>query len=362
MNSDNKSFKQAAALISLLLIGGLLVYTLSGFLTAFLSAIILYVLFKPVMKFLCEKWRWNKNIAVLAIIIISFVTILLPFSGITLMLSTKVNYVLNHSEDIITGLKRVDAFLNEKIGVAILSDESLTKIREAAASIIPQALGKTMEALTTMGILYFILFFLLKQYGIVEEKMEEYLPFSRENAHKFISELKSMVFSSVLGAPLLAIIQGLFAWFGFWMFGLPEPLFWGTVCGFFSLIPMVGTALVWIPAGLFQLTAGLQWQGIAILLYGGLIITNIDNVFRFVLQKKIADVHPVITLLGVIMGINLLGIPGIVFGPLFLSWFLLLVKIYKSEFGDAPKIILSDSPGFDEIKSEAQKKPVNENE
>ena len=137
-----------------------------------------------------------------------------------------------------------------------------------------------------------------------------------------------------MGAPLLAILQGICAGLGFWIFGLDEPWFWGVICGFMSFLPVVGTAMVWIPAGIYMLTANTSWQGSGILIYGAIVITNIDNVFRFWLQKKFADVHPLVTVLGVIIGLNWFGIPGIVFGPLLLSYFLLMVKIYKEEYGE----------------------------
>lgn len=359
INPERQSIRQLAALTCLVVIGGFLVYTLSSFLTAFLSAIILYILLKPVMRLLCVRWKWKPVLAVVALMLLSFITILLPVAGLSYMLSTKVNYVINHSDEFIKGLYSADAYIKTHTGFALLSEDSMIKIKDSAANLIPQFLSKTLDTVGTIGILYFILFFLLRHYGIVEEKMAEYLPFNEENAHLFITELESMVYSSVLGAPLLAIIQGLFAGLGFWIFGVPEPLFWGTICGFFSFLPVVGTALVWIPAGILQYAAGYHWQGIAILLFGGLIITNIDNVFRFVLQKKIADVHPVVTLLGVIMGIDLLGLPGIVFGPLFISWFLLLVKIYKNEFSDKPKIVISSSSQtIQEMKDEIIKQEI----
>jgi predicted PurR-regulated permease PerM len=111
-----------------------------------------------------------------------------------------------------------------------------------------------------------------------------------------------------------------------------------------SFLPVVGTAMVWIPAGIYIITAKTNWQGSGILIYGAVVITNIDNVFRFWLQKKFADVHPLVTVLGVIIGLNWFGIPGIVFGPLALSYFLLMVKMYKEEYGEKKLFRSSTSP------------------
>jgi predicted PurR-regulated permease PerM len=135
-----------------------------------------------------------------------------------------------------------------------------------------------------------------------------------------------------MGAPVLAILQGLVAGAGYWILGLDEPWFWGAITGFMSFIPLVGTALVWIPAGIYQLVNAENWQGAGILIFGALVITNIDNVFRFALQKRFADVHPMVTVLGVIVGLRWFGITGIVFGPLMISYFLMMARLYQEEY------------------------------
>lgn len=159
-------------------------------------------------------------------------------------------------------------------------------------------------------------------------------PYKEENAELFAKELISQTYSNVIGAPLLAIIQCVFAIAGFYFFGLNEPIFWGLICGVLSFIPFVGTALVWVPAGLVQLSVGESWQGIGLLIYGAVIITNVDNVFRFVLQKKFADVHPLVTVFGVIIGLNWFGLPGLIFGPILISYFLIMLKVYRLEYGN----------------------------
>ncbi|HAP00795.1 MAG TPA: hypothetical protein DCQ93_02610 [Bacteroidetes bacterium] len=106
------------------------------------------------------------------------------------------------------------------------------------------------------------------------------------------------------------------------------------MCGCTSIIPVVGAGLIWIPAGLYLLSTAEPWRGIGILIYGAVVISLIDNVFRFFFAKWFADVHPVITILGVIVGLQWFGLPGLVFGPLLISYFFLLLKIYKKEFVD----------------------------
>ncbi len=315
-------------LLIILIAGALLIWSLSGFLTAFLLCIILYVLLKVPFRYLTEKRRWTPTWATVALMLLSFVTILVPFWILYQLLSSKVYYAVTHGDEIMVAVQHADDFLFTRTGVRLLSPETIRKMQGVITSFIPSVLGQTADLLANIGMMYFMLYYLLKNTGKSEAFLREHLPVKGENAKRFSDELEMQVYSNVLGAPLLATVQGISAGLCFWLCGLDEPWFWGTICGFMSFVPMVGTALVWLPAGIYQLSTGMTWQGVVILVYGALVITNIDNVFRFVLAKKIADVHPLITILGVITGLNWFGLPGIVFGPLLLSYFVILVKMY----------------------------------
>lgn len=327
-----KDYRRAASLLIIIILGIFLAYTLSSFITAFLSAVIFYVLMKPLMKYFVVKRRWSKTWATILLLLLSLVLFLGPAWTLYGLLASKINYALVHSTELITGLKQMDDYIWNMAGIRILSEDMLKKIQEIAANIIPQILGATADMLATIGMMYFMLYYLLMNFGKNEKMLGDLLPLEEEKALRFSGELESSVFSNVLGAPVLAILQGLCAGMGFWIFGLEEPWFWGAITGFMSFIPIVGTAIVWIPAGVYQLVNGENWQGIGILLFGGIIITNIDNVFRFTLQKKFADVHPIVTVLGVIVGLQYFGITGIVFGPLLISYFLLMIKMYREEY------------------------------
>ncbi|MFN8155422.1 MAG: AI-2E family transporter [Bacteroidia bacterium] len=327
-----KDYRRTASLLIIIGLGIFLAYSLSTFLTAFLSAVIFYVLMKPLMKYFVVKRRWSKTWATVLLLLLSLILFLGPAWTLYGLLASKINYALVHSTELMAGLRQMDDYIFNMTGIRVLSDDMLKKIQEIAANVIPQILGATADMLATIGMMYFMLYYLLMNFGKNEKMIGDLLPVEEEKALRFSGELESAVFSNVLGAPVLAILQGLCAGLGFWIFGLEEPWFWGAITGFMSFIPIVGTAIVWIPAGIYQLVNGDNWQGIGILIFGGIVITNIDNVFRFTLQKKFADVHPIVTVLGVIVGLNYFGITGIVFGPLLISYFLLMIKMYREEY------------------------------
>jgi predicted PurR-regulated permease PerM len=159
-----------------------------------------------------------------------------------------------------------------------------------------------------------------------------FLPFKREKIELFGKELVAQTFSNAIGVPAIAVAQGIIGFIGYTIAGVPEAGFWAMVTAFASVIPVVGTGLVWVPAAVYLFVVNHTWQGAFMLGWGVLILGTTDNVVRFMLAKKMADVHPIITVLGVIMGLKYFGLIGLVFGPVLISYFIILLKIYYLEY------------------------------
>jgi predicted PurR-regulated permease PerM len=125
-------------------------------------------------------------------------------------------------------------------------------------------------------------------------------------------------------------VQGALLANGFWIFGIPDPVFWGVVGAFISFLPVVGAPTLCIPASIILFADGHSVKGVLLLAYGLLFIGNIDNFLRMIINRRLANTHPIISVIGVFIGLPLFGILGLVFGPLLLSYFLLLVEIYET--------------------------------
>lgn len=163
----------------------------------------------------------------------------------------------------------------------------------------------------------------------MEQYVNDLLPFNDDNTQNVIHEINMIVRSNAIGIPLLAVIQGGVAMIGYWIFGAPNILFAGFLTCFASIIPMVGTALVWFPIAVYMALIGNWVQAIGLAIYGGAVISQLDNLIRFIIQKKMADIHPLITVFGVVIGLSLFGFMGVIFGPLLLSLFFLFVDMFK---------------------------------
>jgi predicted PurR-regulated permease PerM len=329
---DNERLKQIVFLLILAFLAIILFKELYSFFPGFLGAVTFYVLSRKYMFRLVEVRKWRKNWAAATIMILSFLIILLPFGLLVNMLTAKVAYAINHSSELIKGLEKINQQLQQNTGFELMTDARLQKIQEYITNVLPGFVGATFNTLTAVAIMYFILYFMLVNAREMEEALYEYIPLKDENVELLGSEMKNMVVSNAIGIPLIALIQGVISLIGYLIFGVPEPVFWFVVTSFTAMLPIIGAAAVYVPMGVYMLSIGQTWQGIAVLAYGFGVVGSSDNIFRMMLARKIGDVHPLITIFGVIIGVSLFGFIGLIFGPLLISLFIVLLKIYSNEY------------------------------
>jgi predicted PurR-regulated permease PerM len=178
----------------------------------------------------------------------------------------------------------------------------------------------------------FVLYYMLYNGRELERMLNRLIPLRQENINMLASETKKLVRANALGIPLISIIQGLTATLGYFIFGVNEWALWGFLTGVFAFFPVVGTMVIWVPLVLYTYAIGDTWHATGLLLYSVLVTGNVDYMARITLLKRMGDVHPVITILGVLVGLGLFGFIGLIFGPLLVNYIIVLFKIYMNEF------------------------------
>jgi predicted PurR-regulated permease PerM len=168
----------------------------------------------------------------------------------------------------------------------------------------------------------------------MEKWLNKFIPFKQENINRLAAETRTMVTANAIGIPVISIIQGIVATIGYWIFGVHEIALWGFLTGVFAFFPIIGTMVIWAPLVIYLYAVGLNWQATGLMIYSFAVTGNVDYLTRLTLMRRMADVHPLITVIGVIVGLGLFGFVGIIFGPLLLSYIIVLVKIYMNEFVD----------------------------
>jgi predicted PurR-regulated permease PerM len=343
------SLKQSRiiALVLIFILGIFLLFSFKNLVSAVLGAVIIYVLFKPLYISLINKYRINRPLATTIIILLSFIIIIIPFLSLSLMLVNRIIYYIEHPELIRNIVSTVETFIGERLNQPAIIEDALKTTGNWVVGIFPVFMDTAFAIFLSIAMMYFFLYFMLTKYEIFESIMIKYLPFRAKNIEHFGSELKNVTYANIVGQGIIAFAQGGLLAIGFWIFSIPDPVFWGLIAFFLAFIPIIGTPFVFVPAALIEIAAGNNFSGIGILVYGFVLVINIDNLLRLWINKKMGDIHPLVTITGVIIGIPIFGILGIVFGPLLISLFILLVRLYEAAFltiteGEKEKIISKD--------------------
>ncbi|WP_343330085.1 AI-2E family transporter [Polaribacter staleyi] len=301
------------------------------YLSGVLGAVTFFVLLRKVMIFLVKK-KWKPNLAAAFLILVSFIGILLPISGILLMLANKVSDVVGNSEEVVTEFKTQLTSLESKVGYSFAESIDAAKVSSWITDSLQGFVGSTFNIVISVGLMYFLLYFMLINENIIRKSIYKYVPINEVNLKIIGLEVQSMVRSNTIGIPLVAVAQGIIALIGFLIFDINNPFFWFTIVTVGSMIPFIGTFVGILPVFILTLASGDSFAAWGILIYGMVVVGSTDNIIRLLVLKKLDDVHPLITLIGVIVGVPLFGFIGLIFGPLLISLFLVIVKIYRKEF------------------------------
>ena len=331
----NNRMKQVGMVLLLLSLLVMFVRELSFFMSSILGSFTLYILLRKPYFCLIRRWKWNSLVANLFLIGIA-VFALLIFGGV--IFGTGFIKLKDFSPHVIVDtVTRFQTLLIEKTGYNIFSKEITLKVAQWMSSLLPGIFNLTNSVLSNLVMMIFILFFLLKGGRKMEVHLEKMLPLSPKSTALLKKETNSIVIANAVGIPMIIIIQAAFACLGYWFFGIKSPVVWGALTGLFGIVPILGTTIIWFPLSLFLILNGEVGMGIGLMAYCFVIITNIDNVFRMLFMGKYANVHPLITVFGIILGLKLFGFWGIIFGPLLIAGFLILLKIYRLEFLEEEK-------------------------
>jgi len=306
-----------------------LLYGLVDLFPAILGSIVMYTLFLPLHKWFVNQKKIRPVFSVLIIIIGSLLVLVIPFIFLSSLLANKLGAILSQPILIDNAIEKVKSLVGVNVDEQNYVDKAITFLQEFFIDKFSSAINVFLNLLLTFAIMYFLLYYMLIDYVKFELNVKKYIPFNIEQSVKFSGELKNTTFANIIGQGFICLVQGSLIGIGFLIFGIQDPILWGFVAFIVSFLPIIGSPMVFVPAGLLCLASGDKVAGIGIMLWGFILVTNIDNVLRLLIAKKFNDTHPIITILGIIIGFPMFGILGLVFGPLLISYFLILVKIIE---------------------------------
>ncbi|PRP67228.1 AI-2E family transporter [Nonlabens agnitus] len=330
--------RQIFVVLTLLMAAVLIIYEMLPYLGGVLAAVTLYVLLVPAQRFF-EKKGWKPWIAATLLLVVSIIVILLPIAGLALMFTSQIKDALANSDKITEQIKAQIVQIEEYVGFDVIPAINGDQVKSTLSYVFSNFASSSLTIFIAVGVMFFILYYMLVERKTWQNATLRYLPLKKKNIEAIGKESIDLVKSNAIAIPLVAIMQGAVALIGYYIFGVENPFFWFGVTVIGSMIPFVGTALGIGPVVILLLAQGNTEAAIGVLIYGAVVVGSTDNLFRLIVQKKLADIHPLITLIGVVIGVPLFGFIGLIFGPLLISLFLLLIKIYKNEYGDRDETI-----------------------
>lgn len=317
-----------AALV-ILLLGAALLYALAPYATGIIGIPVLYAVFAPVHDWLVMRIR--PRLAAVFVVVLALFLIVVPgvsFAGL----------IVNQAQEIAGGVIRnplLGRLRELKLGgidlgprLADLGTQVVAWLGSSAFGLV----GTATRLALNLTISLFGLFYLLLQPQATWEAVQPYIPFSAKNTEKLRQRFRDVTSATIIGTGLTAAIQGTIVGILFWVTNLPNAVFWGVVTTVFAILPVVGSGLVWGPGALALILGGHALAGVFLALVGVVVVGNVDYVVRPRIFRRWANIHPLVTLLGALAGVPFFGILGLLIGPLGLSYFFELIKMYREEY------------------------------
>lgn len=330
--SVKEQYRKYSLITIILGLGLLLFLKMTPFMGGILGACTIYIMVRDQMLYLTQKKKIRKSVTAIILLIEAILCFLVPLSLAVWLLISKLQTVNVDTATFVDTITNLADWIRRKTEYDLLSKENISSIASILPGIGQFLMGGISSFAVNLFVLVFVLYFMLIGGTKMEQYIYELLPFSDSNKKHVMNEINMIVRANAIGIPLLAIIQGAIATLGYYLFDAPSALLFGFLTCFATVIPIVGTTLVWFPLAAYMAISGDWPHAIGLLLYCGLIVTNINNLIRFILQKKMADTHPLITIFGVVIGLSLFGFMGVIFGPLLISIFILCVNIFKEQY------------------------------
>jgi predicted PurR-regulated permease PerM len=339
-----KIVKMVLSLLTITLLTTVIVYATLPYLNYFLGAFILYIIFRSLYHFFVKKIRLNKQFAAILVIIISICVVLIPLYFLLGIIINEIQQLLLNQAFIITSIQSENQFFTHYLsGLGIPTDVLQKQIQERVMSIGSEAVNYTSKFIfgsiqilsqQSIGLLimYFLFYYLLTgEDSIFVHKIYAAVPFNEKNTSTLLGEFSRIVRTTMISNGAVALFQGAILTITFLIVKIQGAFLWGSIATLLSFLPIFGSTLVWVPATVIEFLLG-DYTASSAILAAGIFVSIVDNFLRPMIQKKVGEIHPFLSLIGIIIGVSLFGLLGIIIGPLLLSYFILTLEMFSKEY------------------------------
>ncbi|AYN67558.1 AI-2E family transporter [Euzebyella marina] len=326
------SYLKQLFLLSLIILGGILIgWHLVPFISGCLAAFVFYILLEEKMEPLIEIGLRPK-LAAGVLTILTTMSIIIPPIFLFGMLWTRMDKAVKGMVQISSALDKLVFLIQKYVDEDFewhLGQDMITNFFESSLEVI---MANLLVALVGMLLMVLTLYYLLLTKSDASDLLEKYLPFSEADIKRVMIPARKKIRSNFWAIPITALAQSIVAFIGLMFIGVGDVFFWSVIIGFASIVPFIGSSLGFVPLFLLLLGSGKEILAWTTLLYGLLVISTIDNLIRILFLKSYDNIHPLQTLIGVIIGIPLLGIVGVIIGPILINTLFIMWEIYRKSY------------------------------
>jgi predicted PurR-regulated permease PerM len=339
-------FRQAFLLLLVAAISVAFVAMIRAFLLTIVLAAIFTALSYPMYRWLFRRFRGRPALAAIATLVVLLTLVIAPLLAV---LGAAANEALRVTEIVRPHLERLverPGELNRRLRmvpgyhyIEPYRAQIFTKAGEllgSASAFIFGTLSATTRA-TAVFIFYFVIllytmyFFLTGGPGLLSGVLA-YLPVTDVDKQRMLDKFVSVTRATLKGTVLIGAAQGVLGGVAFWAAGIDGAIFWGTVMTVLSIIPGIGSALIWAPAAIILITTGEVWRGIALAAFCGLVIGSVDNLLRPLLVGRDTQMHELLIFFSTLGGLIMFGVMGFILGPLLAALFVTVWEMFGTEF------------------------------
>ena len=310
--------------------GAAILLALGPYATGIIGIPVLAVLFGPLHGWLVRRGA-PSGLAALVVTILSAVLLIVPGVLVAGMLINEAQIV---TQDVLKSpiLERIQSLQFRGIPIGPRLAEAAGRLVATIGASAFGLVGTATRLTLNLTISFFGLYYVLKHPGAGWHGARPYIPFSNDNTEKLGQRFKDVTVSTVVGTGVVAAVQGALLGLAFLILGLPNALFWGVVTMALSILPVVGSGLIWGPAAVILMMQGRVVPGVLLIIWGVIVVGGVDNVLRPLIYRRFSAIHPLVTLIGAIGGVAQFGLLGLLIGPLALSYFFELIRMYREEY------------------------------
>lgn len=325
-----RSDRQVQARAMILALGAIVAYALLPFLSGLLGAVVLAISVRPMHEWLVAKL--GRRVASACSTIAAIILVLIP--GILLVV-----LLLGEAPDALRTVTRsravqgIAALRVAGIDVGAYADTAINSVVSWLSGEAVVLIGSVTLATVNLIIAIFGLYYLLISDGAAWRQVRRMLPFSRETIDVLADRFRTTTESMIIGIVLTAVAQGVVVGITFALVGLPSAAFWGFVTACVSILPILGSALVWLPGTAVLFADHRYGAALALFVTGLIVASQVDNVILLFVYRRVSRIHPMVTLVGAFAGLRLFGLVGLLLGPLAISYLMELLAAYSFETG-----------------------------